>query len=210
MPRRHIPQIDHDSIRALVGDDFKASHPDYLRLLEEEPRRAGAAIRADYRAWFAEAEAYVRRRRGDALIEGAPDSVEEFLASALPFAADGYLIELVVLAVREADSLLSTALRYARSLQRGGYARFTSRTGHDVCFRALADVVEAAQGHPAIAAITVIRRDGEALLRQESEGRRATWALAAEQTRPYTDQEAEAFLRLHQGCAGRCRSTGGS
>ncbi|MEU0054609.1 zeta toxin family protein [Streptomyces sp. NPDC006309] len=64
----------------LVGDGFKASHPDYLRLLEEDPRHAGAAIRADYRAWFAEVEAYVRRLRGDALIEGAPSSVEECLA----------------------------------------------------------------------------------------------------------------------------------
>ncbi|MFD5098914.1 zeta toxin family protein [Streptomyces albidochromogenes] len=183
----------------LVGDDFKASHPDYLRLLDEDPRNAGAAIRADYRAWFAEAEEYVRRHGGDALVEGAPGSVEEFLASALPFAADGYPVELVVLAVREADSLLSTALRYARSLQRGGYPRFTSRAGHDVCFRALADVVDAAQRHPAITAVTVIRRDGEALLRQEhSGGRRAAWALAAERMRPYTEQEAAQFIRLHQ------------
>ncbi|MEV0449871.1 zeta toxin family protein [Streptomyces sp. NPDC050600] len=182
----------------LVGDDLKASHPDYLRLLDVDPRNAGAAIRADYRAWFAEAEAYVRQHRGDALIEGAPGSLEEFLASALPFSADGYPVELVVLAVRETDSLLSTALRYARSLQRGGYPRFTSRAGHDVCFRALADVVDAAQRHPAITAVTVIRRDGQALLRQESGGRRAAWALAAERMRPYTEQEASAFLRLHQ------------
>ncbi|MEU8843437.1 zeta toxin family protein [Streptomyces roseus] len=181
----------------LVGDDFKAQHPDYLRLLAEDPRNAGAAIRADYRAWFTEAEEYVRRRRGDALIEGAPGSVEEFFASALPFAADGYPVELVVLAVREADSLLSTALRYARSLQRGGYPRFTSRKGHDVCFRALADVVDAAQRHPAITAVTVIRRDGVALLRQESGGQQAAWALAAERMRPYTEQEAAQFIRLH-------------
>lgn len=183
----------------LVGDDFKASHPDYLRLLSEDPRNAGAAIRADYRAWFTEAEEYVRQRRGDALIEGAPGSTQEFLASALPFATDGYPVELVVLAVREADSLLATALRYARSLQAGGYARFTSRAGHDVCFHALADVVDAAQRHPKIAAVTVIRRDGEALLKQEQGGgRRAAWALTAERTRPYTEQEAVRFLTLHQ------------
>ncbi|MFJ2061382.1 zeta toxin family protein [Streptomyces sp. NPDC087908] len=40
----------------LIGDDFKAQHPDYLRLLREDPRRAGAAIRTDYRAWFTQAE----------------------------------------------------------------------------------------------------------------------------------------------------------
>lgn len=47
--------------------------------------------------------------------------------------------------------------------------------------------------------MTVIRRDGEALLRQEQGGgRRAAWALAAERTRPYTEQEAVRFLTLHQ------------
>ncbi|MCZ0983739.1 zeta toxin family protein [Streptomyces diastatochromogenes] len=185
----------------LVGDDLKAQHPDYFQLLRDDPRSAGSAIRADYRAWFAWAEQYVRDRRGDVLIEAAPGSVEEFLASALPFAAGGYPVELVVLAVREADSQLATALRYARALQRGGTGRFTSRSGHDTCFRALADVVAAAETHPQIASITVIRRDGQALLRHENGSRagRASWALAAERLRPYTEQEAAAFLRLHQG-----------
>ncbi|MET8566126.1 zeta toxin family protein [Streptomyces flaveolus] len=183
----------------LVGDDFKVSHPDYFQLLRDDPRNAGAAIRADYRAWFARAEQYVRDRRGDVLIEAAPGSVEEFLASALPYAAGGYRVELVVLAVREADSRLATALRYARALQIGGTGRYTSRSGHDTCFRALADVVAAAERHPQIAAITVIRRDGQALLRHEAgSAGRASWALAAERLRPYTEQEAAAFLRLHQ------------
>ncbi|MEU1133623.1 zeta toxin family protein [Streptomyces sp. NPDC005900] len=184
----------------LIGDDFKAQHPDYLRLLREDPRRAGAAIRADYRAWFTQAEQYVRDRRGDVLIEGAPGSVEELFDSALPYAASGYPVELVVLAVREADSRQATALRYARSLQIGLTPRFTTRSGHQTCFHALTDVVTAAERHPAITAITVIRRDGRALLRHEAGGAgSASWALAAERTRPYTEQEAAAFFRLHHG-----------
>ncbi|MFJ4569057.1 zeta toxin family protein [Streptomyces caelestis] len=183
----------------LVGDDFKASHPDYYQLLRDDPRSAGAAIRADYRSWFAQAEEYVRLRRGDVLIEAAPGSAEEFLDSALPFATTGYPVELVVLAVREADSRLATALRYARALQRGGTGRFTTRAGHDTCFRALADVVAVAERHPQITAVTVIRRDGHALVRHEGGGAgRASWALTAERLRPYTEQEAAAFLRLHQ------------
>ncbi|MEV7834381.1 zeta toxin family protein [Streptomyces subrutilus] len=185
----------------LVGDDFKAQHPDYFQLLREDPRGAGAAIRADYRAWFTRAEAYIRDRRGDVLIEAAPGSTREFFTSALPYAAAGYPVDLVVLAVRETDSRLSTALRYARALQLGAAGRFTSRSGHDTCFRALADVVTAAETHPQIASVTVIRRDGQALLRHENGARagRASWALAAERQRPYPEQEAAAFLRLHQG-----------
>ncbi|WP_327393828.1 zeta toxin family protein (plasmid) [Streptomyces sp. NBC_01186] len=184
----------------LLGDDFKASHPDYLQLLTEDPRNAGAAIRADYRAWFAEAEEYVRRARGDVLIEGAPGSTGEFLDSALPFAGDGYPIELVVLAVRGADSRQAAALRYARALQAGIPARFTSRAGHDTCYRALDDVVALAQTHPAVTALTVLGRNGQALLRQESGSPpHASAALAAERSRPYTETEARRFLTLHQG-----------
>ncbi|WP_369265264.1 zeta toxin family protein [Streptomyces sp. R35] len=165
--------------------------------MRNAPRSAGAAIRTDYRAWFSRAEEYVRRRRG-VLIEAAPGSVEEFLDSALPFAADGYPVELVVLAVRAADSRLATALRYARALQIGGTGRFTTRSGHDTCFRALADTVAVAERHPQIAAITVMRRDGQALVRHEADGSgRASWALAAERLRPYTEEEAMAFLQLH-------------
>jgi hypothetical protein len=183
----------------LVGDDFKASHPDYYQLLRDDPRSASAAIRADYKAWFAQAEEYVRLRRGDVLIEAAPGSAEEFFDSALPFATTGYPVELVVLAVREADSRLATALRYARALQRGGTGRFTTRAGHATCFHALPDVVAVAERHPQIAAVTVIRRDGHALVRHEAGGAgRASWALTAERLRPYTEQEAAAFLRLHQ------------
>ncbi|MGW1616830.1 hypothetical protein ACWCQZ_47105 [Streptomyces sp. NPDC002285] len=60
-------------------------------------------------------------------------------------------------------------------------------------------MVAAAEGHPQISAVTVIRRDAHALLRQEAGGAgRASWALRAERLRPYTEQEAAAFLRLHQ------------
>jgi hypothetical protein len=185
--------------KRLAGGNFNASHPDYFRLLTENPHGAAAAIGADCRAWFSQAEAYVRSRRGDVLIEAAPNSAQEFFDSALPFHQDDYGIELVVLAVRESDSRLATALRYARAQQIGIPAPFTSRAEHDTCFRVIADIMELAQPHPAIA-VTVIRKDGQALLRQEQAGgvRRASWALAAERLRPYTEQEATQFLTLYR------------
>ncbi|WP_446459128.1 zeta toxin family protein [Streptomyces niveus] len=199
MSSRMVKRAMRPGTTRLEGDDFKASHPDYFQLLNDDPRNAGASIRTDYRAWFARAEAYVRDRRGDVLIEAAPGSAQEFMGSALPFAGAGYPVELVVLAVRAADSRLATALRYARAQQIGVNGRFTSEAGHDQCFRALADVVALAQRHPAITAITVIRRDGQALARHKvGAAGAASWALEAERARPYTEQEATAFLSLHQ------------
>ncbi|MEU1408375.1 hypothetical protein ABZ471_39805 [Streptomyces sp. NPDC005728] len=109
------------------------------------------------------------------------------------------------MAVREADSRLATALRYARAVQLGGTGRFTTRSGHDTCFHALADVVAIAERHPQIAAITMIRRDGQALLRHETGGLgRASWALAAERLRPYMAR----FSASTRRCAVCSRSTG--
>ncbi|MBT2411099.1 hypothetical protein J7I94_11065 [Streptomyces sp. ISL-12] len=74
----------------------------------------------------------------------------------------------VVLAVRSADNRLAIALRYARALQTGGTGRFTTRAGHGTCLRALADIVTAAEWHPRTASVTVIRRGGHTLLREET------------------------------------------
>ncbi|MFC9431911.1 zeta toxin family protein [Streptomyces sp. NPDC056987] len=192
-------------VTRLSGDDMKVHHPDYHQLLQEDPRGAGAAIRADYRDWMAQAEAHVRARRGDLLIEGAPGSVEEFWRSARPFARDGYRIELVVLAVRAADSRQGTAHRYARAAKSGVPGRFTSKAGHDICDRALFEVVRSAEADPAVASLMVLRRDFHPLFRNErdAEGRWkgrawAALALAVERHRPYTSREAGAFLSVHR------------
>lgn len=184
----------------IVGDDFKAAHPDYLDLLEESPRTASARIRADYQAWQEEAEAYVRARRGDVVIEVAPGSGGQFLAGAARYHEAGYRVELVVLGVRAADSRQGTAARYAKVSREGLPARFTTASGHDVCFEAVADAVWAAEHSPVVDSVVVIRRDGSAVYRNEraADGSwiypvGAVLALLSEQQRPYTDVEAGRF-----------------
>lgn len=189
----------------LSGDDFKSLHPDYHQLLIKNPRGAGATIRSDYKAWMAQAEAYVRERRGDVLIEAAPGSAMEFLERADLFAEAGYRIELVVLAVREADSRQGTAHRYALVQRSGMPARFTTRSGHDLCYQALGDVMRGAEAHPAVASLRVLRRDFTALYSnvRRADGcwaspERAALALTLERRRLYTLPEATHFVRVHQ------------
>lgn len=138
------------------------------------------------------------------LIEAAPGSVEEFWRSARPFAAAGYRIDLVVLAVRDADSRQGTAHRYALVTKGDLPCRFTSRAGHDTSYRALADVVQSAEADPAVTSLMVLRRDFHALFRNErgADGcwkgaARAALALALERRRPYTAPEAAQFVALH-------------
>ncbi|MFF7705320.1 zeta toxin family protein [Streptomyces lydicus] len=189
----------------ITGDDFKAAHPDYLRLLQESPRTAGARIRADYQAWQRQAEAYVRARRGDMVIEIAPGSAEQFTSSAGANHQHGYRIELVVLGVRAADSRQGTAARYAEVSRGGLPARFTTTSGHDTCFAAVIDAVQAAEEGTVVDSVVVMRRDGTAVYRNaRTPGGRwmrpagAVRELVAEQRRPYTTREATAFLALQR------------
>ncbi len=178
----------------LVGDNLKLMHPDYFDLLRCDAREAGAAIRADYKAWFAMAQAYVRERRGDVVVETAPGSAEEVLAGAEAFHRAGYRVQALVLAVRAADSRQGTAHRYADAQRAGTPARFTTAAGHDRCFEAVAAVVEQAALSDVVDELVVMGRDGRALWRRGWSDGAPGWALAAERTRPYTEAEARRFL----------------
>ncbi|MGP3990801.1 zeta toxin family protein [Streptomyces sp. 3N207] len=194
-----------DSPTHITGDDFKVAHPDYLQLLREEPRTASARIRADYRAWQAQAEAHVRERRGDVVIEIAPGGGAEFAAGAAQYRQAGYRVELVVLAVRAADSRQGTAARYAQASRRGLPARFTTAAGHDTHFAVLPEVVAAAEELSAVDSVMVMRRDAHLVYRNEQTvpgrwARRpaAELALVAEQLRPYTAEEAGQFWAVQR------------
>ncbi|MFG2833104.1 zeta toxin family protein [Streptomyces sp. NPDC048434] len=187
------------------GDDFKFSHPDYLQLLNEEPRTASERICADYRAWQAQAEAYVRERRGDVVIEITPASAAGFVAGASLYRQAGYRVEPVGLAVRAADSRQGTAARYAKLSQRGVPARFTTATGHDSCYSVLPEVVAMAEQLSAVDEVLVMLRDAHPLYRNTLDGqgrwarrRAAALTLAAEQARPYICEEAARFWAVQR------------
>lgn len=196
--------LRHRRPTAIVGDDFKASHPDYLRLLEQTPRTASARIRADYQAWQEQAEAYVRARRGDMVIEMAPGSAAQLLRSANRDRAAGRRVEVVVLGVRAADSRQGTAVRYAEVSRSGLPARFTSASGHNTCFAVVPETVWAAEHGTTVHSLVVMRRDGTAAYRNERTADGcwlrpvgAVQALLGEQLRPYTEQEGRWFLARH-------------
>ncbi|MFD3779966.1 zeta toxin family protein [Streptomyces sp. NPDC058612] len=179
---------------------FMEAHPDYLQLLRTEPHTAETRLRADYRAWQARAEADVRGRRGSVVIETTPDSVAEFLNSAALYRQAGYRVEVVVLAVRAADSRLGSLSRYAEVSQHGSRpARLVRADRHDACFAVLTQVVGAAEDSGVVDSVVVMRRDGHAVHRNERvdgnwlRPRGAAPALTAAQLRPYTEQEATRY-----------------
>ncbi|MFJ5811208.1 zeta toxin family protein [Streptomyces sp. NPDC093093] len=185
----------------IEGGTFKSLHPDYRRLLQEEPRTASARIRADYRAWQEMAEAHVRAWRGDMLVEIAPDSIDHFLNSARRDHRAGRRVELLEIGTRAADSRLGTATRCAEVARMGVAPRFTAAAAHTRTFGIVPAVVRVAEASPYIRCVSVIRRDLTALYRNErtpdgawGKPARGGDVVEVEQHRPYTEAEAARFL----------------
>ncbi|MEV6682694.1 zeta toxin family protein [Streptomyces erythrochromogenes] len=184
---------------------FMEAHPDHRQLLRSEPYTAEARIRADYRAWQARAEADVRARRANVVIESAPDTVGELLAGAAQYQRAGYRVELVALAVRAPDSRQGVLARYAEVSWHGRRPARLVRAGrHDDCFAVLPEAVAAAEPSGAVDSVVVMRGDGHALHRGELlaggrlRPRDAARALVAEQLRPYTAEEASRFFAVQR------------
>ncbi|MFK0223934.1 zeta toxin family protein [Streptomyces vinaceus] len=162
-------------------------------------------MKPDYRQWQEMAEAYVRARRGDMLVEIAPDSVAHFLDGARRHHREGRRVELVVIGARAADSRLGTATRCAEVARLGGSPRFTAAAAHDATFRIVPEVVRAAEHALYVHSVSVIRRDLTALYRNErapdgswTGALRGGDVLEAEQHRPYTAAEAAQLLATLQ------------
>jgi hypothetical protein len=175
------------------SEDFRAFHPHYAQLLAQRPRTAGALLRADYRAWQNAAEQWLRNRRADVVLEAAPATETDLLASASRFQAAGYRVEMLILAVRAADSRQGTAHRFALGLEQGLPSRFTTPHGHDRCYRALATLAAALDRCPAVHTVTVTDRNIRPL-RNRHGGIAAM--LEGERQRPYTNAEASRFAAL--------------
>ncbi|MFI7359754.1 zeta toxin family protein [Streptomyces avidinii] len=177
---------------------LRGSHPDYFQLVIDQPRTAPEAVRPDTEAWQAEAEAYVRERRGELVIKSAFADVGQFIASAARFARAGYRVEVAAVAARAADSRQRTLVNYVRTLELDGHSELPTRAAHAKACAVGADIVAAAAADPAVAAVRVIDGDHRAL----GMDRWACWALAAARRRPYTAQEAARFhavqRALHQ------------
>lgn len=173
---------------------LRGSHPDYPQLVEDSPRTADEAVRPDAQMWQAEAEAYVRERRGDLLIEADYAHAADFTASVRRFARSGYRIEVVVLAARATDSRQRTLVAHARALELDALTALVSPPMHTRARRTAAGITAAAAADPAVTTVTVIDGDHQALGRDAW----AVWALAAAGRRPYTEQEATAFHAVQQ------------
>lgn len=130
------------SLVPVVGDDLRRFHPDYARLMREDPLGMPAATAQASGQWIGMAAEYLREQRADVLIEATLRSPAAMASTIAAFREAGYVVELRAVAVPGEVSRLSTVERYTGQVAASGAGRWTPAASHDEAFEQAPRTVE--------------------------------------------------------------------
>ncbi|GAA3142042.1 hypothetical protein JOF29_000893 [Kribbella aluminosa] len=180
---------------------YEPYHPDFYEQIADTPPAAGRYVAADGLRWLAQAEELAIQERYDVIVETELADPDAFAASAARFRAAGYQVEVALLAVHEARSLLGILERHIRSLEKFGFGRLAERSAHDAGYAGVvraAELVDAAEWADRVA---VLRPDGQLVYGNQRDGNggwqqpaRTADAIAWERERAWTVLESRYFL----------------
>lgn len=124
--RRHLVPV--------IGDDLRQFHPDYARLMREDPLAMPEATAHASGRWLGMAADYLKEQHADVLIETTLRSPEAMAKTIAGFREAGYVVELRVVAVPHEVSRLATVERYTGQVSAVGAGRWTPSAAHDEAF----------------------------------------------------------------------------
>lgn len=157
-------RLNHgEPVTSIIGDDLRAYHPDYRRLVREDPLQMPAATAAASAAWVELALEHARTHRFNVLVEGTFRRPEVTLDTAGRFHDAGYRTHLVAVAVPPWESRLSSIARFQLDHAAGRAARWTDPAAHDAGVRGTPTTLAAAATSDAVDRISVVNRAGETL-----------------------------------------------
>lgn len=199
---RAIGSIRAEHGRDLVpvsADDLRAFHPRFLDKSFMDSSAGRRELAESTASWLQAALTHARENRLPMTLEGAFRSPDAALGVAHRFAADGYEVELVVVAVREEESLLAATSGSLRRMREHRPTGFTSVLEHAETFRGTRALVAAAGNDSAVNRISVFGRHGDVVFdERRSPGvetfRDATGALVSAQAERMTSLESAQWL----------------
>lgn len=185
---------------------------DHDELLEKHPNYAGAALEDDYTAsttygqdaaiWRGWALQDVQARRMDVVVP-YPISGQYDLDLMRQFQERGYRVEVAFAAVHEAQSQLGIMERFIDGRQEAGYGRWIGAGQHDQIYRDMLGAADAIEAQGVADAVHIYRRgEAEPVFTNERQNGvwrhqlgSSRWAIESERNRPWTDREANHFVR---------------
>jgi hypothetical protein len=154
-------RADHPDAVPVIGDDFRAFHPDYRDLMRSDPLSMPAVTAQAAGAWVGMAAAHLRQERRSVILETTMRQHAVVEQTAQAFRGTGYRVEIRALAVPGAVSLLGTVSRFlGAGTDRN---RWTPSAAHDAAYTAMPATVEQLVAGGTVNQVTVITRSQRTL-----------------------------------------------
>jgi zeta toxin family protein len=142
------------------GDELRQFHPDYARLMREDPLRMPEVTASASGPWVGMSNEYLRERYISAVVETTLRQPDVLLREFKAFRQAGYETELRVVAVPLEVSRLGTVTRYLEQIKDAGAGRWTPGEHHDIAAAAVPGTVAALVTSGLVDRVVIQDRDG--------------------------------------------------
>lgn len=194
----------HYGIIQIIGDDLRGYHPQYGNLMKNDDKTAAFYTDRDSGRWVEKAIDYAKAHRFNVVIEGTMRDVTKVQATMHNLRNAGYLIDARALAVNERLSWQGVLQRYENQKADRGYGRMTTPEAHQAAYTGLPSTVEKIEAQKLADRMTIYRRGGIVIYRNELENgvwkktAHARQVIEAERIRPMTLQELREYSQGYE------------
>lgn len=189
----------------IIGDDLRAFHPGYARLMAADDKTAAFYTDRDTARWVEMSIAAAKTMRANLVIEGTMRDSTKVTATMATLRDAGYQIDARVMAVPFELSWQGVLQRYEYQKAVRGSGRMTTVEAHEAAFHGMGRTVALIEDDRLADRIRLIRRNGEVIYSNAlnvagewASPARAYQALHAEQQRPFTVVEHQECVRGYQ------------
>lgn len=198
----------------IIGDDLRAFHPQYDRLLAVDDKTAAAYTDRDTGRWVEMAIAEATSRKVNLVIEGTMRDADKVAATMQDLRGAGYSIDARALAVSARLSEQGILERYERQKADRGDGRLTTQQAHSAALTGMLVTVERIEREKLADRLTLYRRGNDPIYSNELKG--GDWekapgarqALEAERDRPMTVPELRSYFQGYDRLAESLRQPG--
>lgn len=179
-------------------DNYREFHPDYRRVLADDPLRMPDVTAEASGRWMQMCIEHARENNYSVLMEGTWRNAQVPLETARAARKDGRRVDAVVVAVQPEVSRLGTMERYYRAVLAGKDARWTPPEAHDAAVANLPGTVEAVAMSGDVDSLRVVDRHGATLFHSDrppspERAQGATAALHQGMTRALSPEEFDRY-----------------
>lgn len=193
-------ELHGGGLTAIVGDDFRALHPDFKRLQRDDPEAMPQVTQAVSGPLVKRCLEYARAHRISVLVEGTFRDPDMVLATTRSFREAGFDVHVVALAVPPEVSRASTLGRFYETLGTD-QNRWTPPAAHEAAVAAMPRTVAHLARATQVGRFTILDRDGVMLEDSADPGPQREEQMRSRieivYRRPLTTAERELVSRTH-------------